>query len=145
MVRVAWGKERQNCILTYLNIANSINLKSTPKYLGRYLMQASSDTRANYRPDTSYGLFIDNQWVAGDSGETLDILNPANGDIITRIPNATAVDVDHAVQAAQRAFATWRTTTPIERQCAAENSRPDGSRRRTVLRPGNPRRRQAHP
>src|SRR5690606_28254038 len=73
MVRVAWGKERQNCILTYPNIANSLNLKSTPKYLGRYLMQASSDTRANYRPDTSYGLFIDNQWVAGDSGETLDI------------------------------------------------------------------------
>jgi acyl-CoA reductase-like NAD-dependent aldehyde dehydrogenase len=78
-------------------------------------MQASNDIRKNYRPDSSYGLFIDNQWVGSDSGETLDILNPANGEVITQIPNANAIDINRAVQAAQRAFETWRATTPIER------------------------------
>lgn len=48
-------------------------------------------------------------------GETLDIINPANGKILTNIPNATAADVDRALQAAQRAFAAWRTTSPAER------------------------------
>ena len=78
-------------------------------------MQNSSDTHPSYLPDNSYGLFIDNQWVAAENGETLDIINPANGKILTNIPNATAADVDRALQAAQRAFAAWRTTSPAER------------------------------
>ena len=78
-------------------------------------MQNSSDTHPSYLPDNSYGLFIDNQWVAAENGETLDIINPANGKNLTNIPNATAADVDRAVQAAKRAFVTWRTTSPAER------------------------------
>ncbi|MGF6694420.1 hypothetical protein M2318_004505 [Metapseudomonas resinovorans] len=31
-------------------------------------MQMSSDAHPNYVPDSSYGLFIDKQWVAGESG-----------------------------------------------------------------------------
>ena len=67
-------------------------------------MKDSSDTHPNHLPDSSYGLFIDNQWVSDEYGETLDIINPANGKILTNIPNATAADVDRALQAAQRAF-----------------------------------------
>ncbi|CAD2260841.1 Putative aldehyde dehydrogenase AldA [Stutzerimonas stutzeri] len=78
-------------------------------------MQKLNVTLLTYAPDSSYGLFIDNQWVAGEGGETLSIINPANGQTLTSIPNATAADVDRAVQAAQRAFETWRFTTPIER------------------------------
>lgn len=78
-------------------------------------MKDSSDTHPNHLPDSCYGLFIDNQWVTAEYGETLDIINPANGKILTNIPNATAADVDRAVQAAQRAFVTWRTTSPAER------------------------------
>lgn len=78
-------------------------------------MKDPSDTHPNHLPDSSYGLFIDNQWVSDEYGETLDNINPANGKILTNIPNATAADVDRAVQAAQRAFVTWRTTSPAER------------------------------
>lgn len=78
-------------------------------------MKDSSDTHPNHLPDSCYGLFIDNQWVTAEYGETLDIINPANGKILTNIPDATAADVDRAVQAAQRAFVTWRTTSPAER------------------------------
>lgn len=78
-------------------------------------MQTLKDIPSNYVPDRSYGLFIDNQWVDGESGETIDSVNPANGEFLTRIPNATAADVDRAVQAAHRAFDTWGKTTPAER------------------------------
>lgn len=78
-------------------------------------MQTLKDIPSNYVPDRSYGLFIDNQWVDGESGETIDSVNPANGEFLTRIPTATAADVDRAVQAAHRAFDTWGKTTPAER------------------------------
>jgi acyl-CoA reductase-like NAD-dependent aldehyde dehydrogenase len=78
-------------------------------------MQTLKDIPSNYVPDRSYGLFIDNQWVDGESGETIDSVNPANGEFLTGIPNATAADVDRAVQAAHRAFDTWGKTTPAER------------------------------
>ncbi|WP_330766973.1 aldehyde dehydrogenase family protein [Rhodococcus sp. M8-35] len=68
-----------------------------------------------YSPDRSYGLFIDNQWVDGESGDTIESVNPATGEFLTRIPNATAADVDRAVQSAHRAFGAWRATTAAER------------------------------
>jgi acyl-CoA reductase-like NAD-dependent aldehyde dehydrogenase len=81
-------------------------------------MQNLREIPPSYVPDQSYGLFIDNQWVDGESGETIDSHNPANGKFLTRIPNANAADVDRAVQAANRAFLSWRTTTAIERSNA---------------------------
>lgn len=81
-------------------------------------MQSVKDIPSSYVPARSYGLFIDNQWVEGESGETVDSFNPANGEFLTRIPNASAADVDRAVKAAHRAFSTWRTTTAAERSNA---------------------------
>ncbi len=75
-------------------------------------------TASSYAPDSSYGHFIDNQWVDGESGETIDSINPANGAFLTRIPLGTAGDVDRAVQAASRAFQTWRKTSAIQRSNA---------------------------
>lgn len=81
-------------------------------------MQNLRDIPLSFAPDKSYGLFIDNRWVESESGETIDSFNPATGEFLTRIPNATAADVDLAAQAANRAFASWRTTTPAERSNA---------------------------
>lgn len=63
-----------------------------------------------------YRHFIDGQWRASASGKTIDVLNPANGDVITRVPAGDARDVDAAVAAAQKAFAAWGKSSPIERQ-----------------------------
>ncbi len=52
----------------------------------------------------THGLFIDGGEVAASSPETLDVLNPATGDVIARIAHATAPDVDRAVKSARRAF-----------------------------------------
>ncbi|MGB3014018.1 MAG: aldehyde dehydrogenase family protein, partial [Candidatus Nanopelagicales bacterium] len=59
------------------------------------------------------------QWIAGKavagSGDPLDILNPATGEVVDTVTLATAADVDTAVAAAKAAFTAWSTATPGER------------------------------
>jgi betaine-aldehyde dehydrogenase len=60
--------------------------------------------------------FIGGEWVDAASGETLDVENPANGQVIARVPRSGEEDVNRAVEAASRAFdAAWRHTTPQDR------------------------------
>jgi len=49
------------------------------------------------------------------SGETIDALNPATGELIGRFPRFGASDVDAAVTAARAAFPAWRATPATER------------------------------
>ncbi len=60
-------------------------------------------------------LFIDNQWRDAADGRTLAVVNPASAAEIGRVAHAGSVDLDAAVAAAERGFATWRNTTPAER------------------------------
>jgi betaine-aldehyde dehydrogenase len=50
------------------------------------------------------------------SGELLDIVNPATGEVYATAPNSGPEDVDSACAAAATAFESWRWTTPSERQ-----------------------------
>ncbi|WP_420342291.1 gamma-aminobutyraldehyde dehydrogenase [Paenirhodobacter sp.] len=43
------------------------------------------------------------------------ILNPRTGEVIVTLPEASLAQVEAAVQAAERAFASWSRTTPAER------------------------------
>lgn len=63
-----------------------------------------------------YGLFIGGKWVDAGTDKTIDVINPATGQKLTEISEATEQDVDAAVQAAQAAFVDWSRTSPIERQ-----------------------------
>ncbi len=63
-----------------------------------------------------YGQFIGGVWVAGDSGKTIDLLNPTNGQTLSRIAAGNATDVDRAVRAAAKAQLTWGQSAPAERQ-----------------------------
>nr|WP_100549916.1 MULTISPECIES: aldehyde dehydrogenase family protein [unclassified Pseudomonas] len=60
-------------------------------------------------------LFIDGQFVPAVGGGEIDVVNPANGELITRIAAAEAEDVDIAVAAAKRAFPGWAATPSAER------------------------------
>jgi aldehyde dehydrogenase (NAD+) len=60
------------------------------------------ESRAIVDIKTSYGLFIDGDWVAG-SGETFKTISPATEEVLSEITAASAGDVDTAVQAARRA------------------------------------------
>jgi acyl-CoA reductase-like NAD-dependent aldehyde dehydrogenase len=63
-----------------------------------------------------YGQFIGGQWVEGASGATIDLFNPATGQVLSRIAAGNAQDVERAVAAASEAFKTWGHSTPAERQ-----------------------------
>ena len=56
-------------------------------------------------------LLINGKLVAGE-GETVPVFNPATGEEILSIAEATATQVDAAVEAADRAFVSWSQTTP---------------------------------
>jgi malonate-semialdehyde dehydrogenase (acetylating)/methylmalonate-semialdehyde dehydrogenase len=54
-------------------------------------------------------------WVAPDGARSLDVVNPASGDVLARVPLSTAADAAAAVHAAARAFPGWRATPVVER------------------------------
>lgn len=65
---------------------------------------------------SEYGHFIGGEWVGGDSGKTIEQINPATGQVLGRIQAGNARDVERAVAAAQSAFPKWSATTAGERQ-----------------------------
>lgn len=65
--------------------------------------------------DKMYKLFIDGEWVEAEDKETLNSFSPADGSLLAEISEATRADVDKAVDAAWKAFESYRHTTPKER------------------------------
>ncbi len=64
-----------------------------------------------------YKMLIGGEWVDSSDGATFESVNPATGEIWSRVPEATEADVDRAVRAAHEAFLTgpWSRMTPTER------------------------------
>nr|WP_314377047.1 aldehyde dehydrogenase family protein [uncultured Campylobacter sp.] len=63
----------------------------------------------------SYKLFIDGEFVGAEGGASLDVFNPATGEKISKIADASKADVDKAVAAARKAFESFRRTSVYER------------------------------
>lgn len=59
--------------------------------------------------------FINGVWVDSDSGSVNDVMNPATGKIIARVPLSSSKDVEAAVQSAQTAFESW-SRTPVPKR-----------------------------
>jgi len=62
-------------------------------------------------------LFIDGQSLRGE-GEAEKVLNPATGELLAEVPEASYEQIHRAVLAANRAFDSWSDTTPQERSRA---------------------------
>src|SRR3989337_1775260 len=60
-------------------------------------------------------MLIDGSWVDSISGKEISVESPGNRQIIASIPRGGAEDVDRAVQAAGKAFASWSRVVPRER------------------------------
>ncbi len=56
--------------------------------------------------------FIAGKWVDARGGATDDVLNPATGDVLAKVPASGAEDIDAAVAAAGAAFDEWSSMTP---------------------------------
>ncbi|MED4205744.1 alpha-ketoglutaric semialdehyde dehydrogenase GucD [Neobacillus mesonae] len=64
----------------------------------------------------SYLNYVNGQWQAASSGQTIDIHNPANKhEIIGRIQASNLKDLDQAVANAKEALSTWKNLSPVER------------------------------
>ena len=59
--------------------------------------------------------YIDGQWCAADSGKTVTVTNPANGEELGTIPNMDVAETKRAIAAAKGAFPAWRKLLPQER------------------------------
>ncbi|MEA2548821.1 MAG: aldehyde dehydrogenase, partial [Chloroflexota bacterium] len=46
----------------------------------------------------TYQQFIGGEWADSASGETLEVINPANDQVIARVPKSASEDVDRAVE-----------------------------------------------
>ncbi len=59
--------------------------------------------------------YIDGVWVAADSGAVMEVTNPASGETLGTVPSMGAAETGRAVDAADAAWAGWRTKTAAER------------------------------
>jgi 1-pyrroline dehydrogenase len=59
--------------------------------------------------------FVGGNLVEAVDGGTMEVLNPATGEVIAEVPRGTQADVDRAVEAAKNALPEWLETTPGER------------------------------
>lgn len=60
-------------------------------------------------------LYIDGEFVAGEGRRTQDVINPATLEVLGQLPHATQADLDRALAAAQRAFESWKKSSPMDR------------------------------
>ncbi|AKQ42947.1 aldehyde dehydrogenase (acceptor) [Aurantiacibacter atlanticus] len=73
-------------------------------------------TEDEYGIKSEYGHYIGGEWIQGDSGKTIDLINPANGKVLTKIQAGNAKDIERAVSAAKDAFPKWSQSSANERQ-----------------------------
>lgn len=59
--------------------------------------------------------YIDGEWRVSAATETLDVLNPAMAEVLTRVPLSPAGEVDQAAQAAMQAFQEWKRVPVVKR------------------------------
>ena len=59
--------------------------------------------------------YINGDWVESDSSERIEVINPANEELVGHVTAGTAADIDKAVQAANKAFKTYQDTSRDDR------------------------------
>jgi len=60
-------------------------------------------------------LYIDGQFLKGGGRREQDVFNPATDEVIGKLPHASKADLDLALSSAQKAFQSWKKSSPIER------------------------------
>ena len=59
--------------------------------------------------------YINGEWVKSESNELIDVINPANEEVLGRITAGTKEDINNAVKAALSAFSSFQHTSKVER------------------------------
>lgn len=64
--------------------------------------------KAEHNGQEYYRLYIDGQWVDSSSGKLIEVQNPANEEIIGRVSDAAAADVQKALESSEKAQLKWQ-------------------------------------
>src|SRR5215213_7635046 len=62
--------------------------------------------------------FVNGEYTDPADGQSYDLVNPATGETFATAPASREADVDAAFKAAEKAFESWRDSTPGQRQLA---------------------------
>ena len=68
-----------------------------------------------YGLQEQYGLFIDGEFCESSDKATFTTYSPATGEALAKVAEATREDVDRAVNAAWKAFDSWKKLDKIQR------------------------------
>jgi succinate-semialdehyde dehydrogenase/glutarate-semialdehyde dehydrogenase len=60
-------------------------------------------------------LYINGQFLKGGGRREQDVFNPATDEVVGKLPHASKEDLDLALASAQKAFLSWRKSSPIVR------------------------------
>ncbi|MHA6196181.1 aldehyde dehydrogenase family protein [Pseudomonas wadenswilerensis] len=63
----------------------------------------------------NHGQFIDGQARVAGSDRRLDVIDPASGEVISRVGEASQADIDAAVASSRQGFAKWSKAAPAVR------------------------------
>lgn len=70
---------------------------------------------ANANPFLKEANLINGEWVQSDSGATFEVINPANGKVVGRVPESGAAETRRAIESAHAAFDGWKRTSAAHR------------------------------
>lgn len=87
------------------------------RLLPRYPIMASYPTTHDKITDiVDTQWFIDNEFKASESTESIELHDPATNNLVTRVPQSTEAEMIAAVDSAERAFPAWKATSVLHRQ-----------------------------
>src|SRR5579884_1356376 len=64
---------------------------------------------------TTCKMLVGGKWIDSSSKDFTNVYNPSTGEVIAKVPVGSKQDVHTAVEAAQKAFETWRDVPVVER------------------------------
>src|SRR5262245_4785584 len=59
--------------------------------------------------------YVNGEWRTSRATDALPVTNPANWDVLAKVPNSSAAEVSEAVDPASDALVEWRRTPPEDR------------------------------
>uniref|UniRef100_A0A1I8HHA9 Succinate-semialdehyde dehydrogenase, mitochondrial n=1 Tax=Macrostomum lignano TaxID=282301 RepID=A0A1I8HHA9_9PLAT len=85
--------------------------------IARTLLSLSSRamSSSSYKSLLREKAFVNGQWVNAANRESFPVYNPANGELVCKVPDMGAADATAAIAHAQVAFEAWRGKTPSQR------------------------------
>ena len=59
-----------------------------------------------------FDMYVHGEWRAGSTGDVVEVVNPAKGELLATVPDGGSEDLDAAVDSAREGLAVWRETHP---------------------------------